>query len=471
MTMQFTVHDNTNVVDKYFTQAQVLLLEPDNSQALVSQFSHLSDEGDLANHREYLYLAARAYRLAPTDIRAMFNYGSALSRTGRFAKSAAIYTKCVEEGPPEWRGRSWHHLGITCRAMSQNAMALQCYDKAIAIEPLPGYRKDRALTLMGMGRLQQGFEAFEVRRELAELRWKRNGGDLVAQQKLPMDVVHWQGEDITGKTVVVFHEEGSGDFIHMCRFIPHLRDRGAARILLTGPVPELLELVGDNISIDGIVPLDGPFVSDYVVGSMSVPWRVGIDYATVSGAAYFKAKPAAFPRRGPVNVGLVWRGSAAYGQDMHRSMDFRDLCPLFEVPNVAFYSLQVGPAANEVTQLGFDGFVADLGQFIRSWRKTAGIIAGLDAVVTVDTAVGHLAGALGVPVFIMVTAASDWRWDRTSERTAWYDSARVIRQERQGDWGPVVERVKCKLEAMASGRRQNANADQSRPACPAAARG
>ena len=451
------------LVEKYKAHAQALLLAPDDHLALIDQFAHLSDNGQRGNCHDYLYLAKRAYNLAPDNINALFNYATGCQRAGHFAEAAALYKRGTEICPENWKARCWHHLGVAYRALGKNNHAISAYDRAIAIQPYASYRKDRALAKMAAGRLQEGFEEFEVRRELAEIKFAKNGGKLVAQQKLPMDVVHWAGEPLTGKTVVVFHEEGTGDFIQFCRFIPLLRQNlGAAKIMLTGPVPSLLDLVAENIDVDGIVPLDGPFESDYVTGSMTVPWRIWISSDIINGMAYFKAQCAPFPRRARINVGLVWRGNPEYGMDVHRSMAFRELCPLFEVPNVAFYSLQVGPAGREITNLGFDGFVADLAPFAKSWPKTARLIANLDAVVTVDTAVAHLAGALGVPAYVMVTNACDWRWLRNSESTPWYDSVRIIRQEKQDDWRPVIERVKRKLQDMARGRRQDTSSDSRR---------
>ena len=117
--------------------------------------------------------------------------------------------------------------------------------------------------------------------------------------------------------------------------------------------------------------------------------------------------------------------------------------PLFEIPDVAFYSLQVGEGAKEITTLGFDGFIGDLAPFAKNWRATAKLIKRLDAIVTVDTAVAHLAGALGVPVFILVTQACDWRWEREpAKHTIWYDSATCVRQNRHGDWGTPVSLTK-----------------------------
>jgi len=137
-------------------------------------------------------------------------------------------------------------------------------------------------------------------------------------------------------------------------------------------------------------------------------------------------------------------------------MAFSELVPLFDVSGAAFYSLQAGPPGLEVTQLGYDGFVANLEPMMQTWTDTARLISAMDLVVTVDTAVAHVAGALGKPVLILVTNASDWRWNRSTERTAWYDSARVIRQKKQDEWGPCIARAREIISGMMGERRQAA---------------
>lgn len=446
----------TDAVERYRANAEALLRNPQDTQNLTNQFSLLSEEGDMAHGKYYFYLAKLAYTNDPTDVVVALNYGSALQRTGNFEEANKVYREALKISPPDHKASLYHLLGISYRSLSQHDKAIEFYEKAIKETGKPSIKKDRAMALLASGKLYDGLKAFECRRELAEERLKQNGGKLVAQQKLPSGVVHWKGEDLTGKSIVVYHEEGSGDFIMFSRFIPLLRERGVSKILLTGPTPDLLDLVSDNIKVEGIVPLEGPFESDYVIGSMSLPWRLGLDYVDVNGKPYMKAAPANIPLRGKLNIGLVWRGNPEYGMDAHRSMEFSEFCPLFDLPGAAFYSLQVGGASNEVTKLGFEGFVADLGSRAKSWRETAKMIMALDVVVTVDTAVAHLAGALGKPVIIMITRASDWRWNRESEHTVWYDSMRVIRQDRQDEWRPCILRVREKLEAMLAERRREA---------------
>jgi tetratricopeptide (TPR) repeat protein len=433
-------------VEKYRASCNRLIRNPDDTEALVSQFANVSEKVEYGKY--YLPLARRAYELAPEQTTALFNYASALHRTGHFESALRLYLKGLPLVDDEWRGRFLHHVALGYRALNQNRKACEYYLKAYEVTGDPAILKDRAIATLAAGDLQEGFRQFEIRKECAARRLKLNGGKLNAQQKLPPDVKFWKGEDLSGKIIVVYHEEGHGDFIQFCRYIPKLRETGVDKILLCGPSRELLELVSDNVAVDGIVPLSGPFECDFVVGSMSVPWRVGIDYGSVSGKPYFTAEPASIPLRGKLNVGLVWRGNSEYGMDAHRSMAFSELCPLFDIPHVAFYSLQKGGAEVEVTALGYDGFVANLEPLATTWRNTARLIMALDAIVTVDTAVAHLAGALGKPVLMMCTNAADWRWNRSNEKTAWYDSVRVIRQSKQDDWAPCIANVRTKLKGM-----------------------
>lgn len=432
--------------EKYRAYANQLIRNPDDPETLINQFAVLSEKKE--NGKYYYYLAKRAYEVAPNEINTAFNYGSACHRTGRFREALRTYQRCLEMDDPEWVAKVTHHIGIAYRALGDNKKAIEWYTKAYELEPHPQILKDRALAYMGDGQLNKGLKEFEVRREVALIKFRENKGELITQQKLPAGVKHWQGEDLNGKSVVVYHEEGAGDFIQFCRFIPRLREIGASKVYLTGPLRDLLECVGDNIAIDGILPLAGPYDSDFVLGSMSLPWRCGVDMRDVRGSSYFKSDAATLPHRGKLNVGLVWRGNAAYLADTQRSMPFTNYAPLFDLPGVAFYSLQVGHPGLEVTDAGFDGFVANLEPFMPNWRGTARIISALDAVVSIDTSVAHLAGAIGKPVFTLVTTNSDWRWDRNSQKSIWYDSMRVIRQRKQDDWSTCIEEVKTKLKEM-----------------------
>ena len=432
--------------EEYRAGVEALLREPDNPQALVEMFALLSDNGKQEHAEAYLTLACRAYLQAPDHPLAAFNYGSGLHRAGHFEEAARMYRRVLEMNEPGWEARTQYHLGLSLRCLGRWDEAIKCYERVLEIEPEPHIRVDHALCTMGSGRLKEGFRLFEARRELAELKAGTGAAGPSTQSRLPVGVKHWKGESLEGKTITVYQEEGIGDFFMVCRWLPRLRRLGASKVYLTGRAPDVLEFISDQMEIDGIVPLRGPIETDYVVGSATVPWRTDVEFSDVGGRPYFHAEPAKIPKRGKTNVGLVWRGNPLYSKDQIRSMPFKNYAPLFDIPGVAFYSLQVGESIKEMTDIGFDGFVADLSPFIKDWRSTASLVAALDIVVTVDTAVGHLAGAMGKPVYILVTNACDWRWPLNTERTCWYDSARIIRQPKQDQWAPCVMRVRSELE-------------------------
>jgi tetratricopeptide (TPR) repeat protein len=449
----------TDDVVKYKTFAAGLLRNPDDPDILINQFAHLFNTANRAHIRQRMALAKRAFRIDPTKYTVAFNYGTALSAIGQYLEAIQIFKWCVAHAPDEfWLTQACHHLGISFCSNGNDAEAIEWFRKALAHKEDPEIRKDLALRLLASGKLNEGLREFECRTACTEAGIKTNPQKAVGWLPEQVWKKHWRGEDLTGKTIAVYHEDGIGDFIMICRFIPLLRQFNPAKILLTGQIPDLLELVADNIAVDGIVPLED-FDCDYVTGSMSVPWRCGVEYEHVNGKPYFSAQPATFPRRGLLNVGLVWRGNPGYQRNSHRSMDFVNYCPLLEIPNVAFYSLQIGDAGKEITAAGYDGFIGDLAPFARNWRATARLIANLDVIVTVDTACAHLAGALGVPAFVLVTKACDWRWNRNSAHTVWYDSLRIIRQYKQDDWEPCVQIAKMKLEDMVDERRQVAGSD------------
>jgi hypothetical protein len=438
------------LINRYRAQAQRLLRNPDDAKALIEQFALLSDNGDKDAAECYLALAERAYLIDGNDIQVKFNYASALERCGQHHAAFVLYRECTNCEDEVWRASALHHAGITARALGRLNEAIEYYDRAIALNDNPLYRRDRALAIMASGRYREGMREFEVRKELALKRSK--GPNPPVQCRLPDNAVHWNGEALSGLGIVVYHEEGSGDFIQFCRYIPRLREQGARRVLLTGPVPDLLEFIAPQIGADGIVPLAEAGCADYVVGSMSVPWRVD-PLDPIDGSPYLSAEAAELPKRGDISVGLVWRGNPAFTRDHLRSMRLRDLAPLLAVPGAAFYSLQ-RDGSESIAQLGLDGVICDLSPHLYTWADTARYIAALDIVVSVDTAIAHLAGAMGIPVILLLPEVCDWRWARHRDRTDWYRSMITLRQPRHGDWRSCISRARAHIVERINERRQ-----------------
>ncbi len=362
---------------QYQAQAARLLRSPDDAAALVEQFALLARRGEHTDAQ--LALAARAAALAPADFVAMFDYGSALMRASRYRESLDVFRRCLALAKGDDAATAMHHIGMAHHDLGNFCKAIAWYDQAIALVPEDReLRRSRGIARLCSGRLAEGLFDFEIT-------WQEPAEKPIARSGIP----RWRGEPLDGKTIIVSHEQGFGDTIQFCRFLPRLKPR---RVVFSGP-PELTA-------------------------------------------------------RGKIKVGLVWRGSPGYRQDAVRSMRLADLCPLFELPGTAFYSLQVGPAGREISALGLDGFIADLTALIKDWRDTARAVMAMDVVVSVDTAVAHLAGALGKPVFLLLPFSCCWRWMRSRDDTPWYRSTRLYRQTVPNQWSGPVARVRSKLARM-----------------------
>jgi len=416
----------------YKTNAAQLLRNPDDAQALVNQFSLLAQNTSVAVP-PHLALMRRAVSLAPSRYEAAHNLGSALMRAGQYKESLDVFTKALDLAPGSHKPEALHHVGMAWHDLGEFNEAIAWYDRAIEADPNDvELRQSRAIATLASGDLSGLFD-FEVR-------WHKPARKPIASSGIP----RWQGEDLTGKTLIVAHEQGYGDSIHFCRIIPQLK---AKRVVLSGPV-ELTGLVADNFKVDAVIDETGPFDADYYASPMSAFGAMGIQYDQVCGQPYINAHKLNLPERGKLKVGLAWKGSPGYAQDANRSMTLETLAPLFEVPGLAFYSLQVGEFAKDVAKLGLSGFIADLTPLIGDWRDTARAVAAMDVVVTVCTATAHLAAAMGKPTFIMIPFSPCWRWMRGRDTTPWYDSVRLFRQQVPGEWPYPVANVASKLREM-----------------------
>jgi hypothetical protein len=261
----------------------------------------------------------------------------------------------------------------------------------------------------------------------------------------------WDGvEDIRDKSLLVVHEQGYGDTIQMLRFVPYLTAASSRLILVVQP--ELLDFVSHNV--DGAVQVccrerNIPPPSDRHVRVMSLPFLCGELPSFVPLKATIASTKPQQPL--PLQVGICWSGSSSYPKDAQRSISLNALEPLCRVADIQFHSLQVGPRASDLHEWTN---LEPLHSPVTSFADTANFISErLDCVVTVDTAVAHLAGNLGIPTFVLLAAAASWRWE-LGDQTPWYPSIRLFRQQRQGEWKDVVEKISACLSLLAAAHRQ-----------------
>ena len=244
-------------------------------------------------------------------------------------------------------------------------------------------------------------------------------------------------------------EQGYGDVFQFCRYVPLLAARGAKVVLEV--VPDIYRLMSSLAGVDQLLILGNPPpLFDVVSPLLSVPLWFGTTLDTVpadvpylsADARLTESFAAAHYSNDPDRkVGLVWAGRPTHRNNYNRSISLTALAPLADIPGISFYGLQTGDAAKEISAEANAFPIVDLAPFLPDFSATAAAITGLDLIITVDTAVAHLAGAMGKPVWILLPMVPDWRWQLHREDSPWYPTTQLFRQSKIGDWAEVIERV------------------------------
>ncbi|HWE46668.1 MAG TPA: tetratricopeptide repeat protein [Caulobacteraceae bacterium] len=303
-----------------------------------------------------------------------------------------------------------------------------------ALERDPAHDEARwalTLSLLRQGDYARGWPLY------AQCEWEGPAKARFAEQ---LDAPMWRGEPVEGRTLLVCASEGLGDTLQFSRFLKPLADLGAKPMLACdGKLVALLQqLPGAVIDRDEPVP---PY--DLWVEQMSLPWLLRTTLETLPAPEKLVADPArveAWRAHLPAGrkFGIVWSGNPAHPNDARRSMRTEEIAPLLTVPGWTPVSLQVGARSGEIATLfGLPDHAPALADF----EATAALIENLDLVIAVDTAVAHLAGAMGKPVWVMLSATAEWRWLAGRSDTPWYPTMRTVRQSRLGDWSDVVSEV------------------------------
>jgi len=272
----------------------------------------------------------------------------------------------------------------------------------------------------------------------------------------------WQGESLAGKRLLVHCEQGLGDTIQFVRYLSRLQAMQPSKLTFVSQ-PRLRSFLEDNLQgVTVIGKITSTTEADITIPLLSLPYKLHSRALRLPmGDPYLEAAPEAVADwRGrlakraraadDLKVGLAWAGSPTHKNDANRSIAFEEFLPLLDVPGVSFYSLQIGLKAGEVGKAG--GRVVDLQGEVDNWPATAAAIVALDLVISVDTSIIHLTGALGRPAWLLLSQVPDWRWGLSGERTDWYPSLRLFRQASRRDWAGTVAAVKRALASEAATR-------------------
>jgi Flp pilus assembly protein TadD len=416
---------------------RALALRPDRIESRIGLGVVLRDQGRLA---EAVASYERALALAPDHPETRHNLGVALVDLGRPEEAIAQYKRALAIQPE--RAETHGNLGIAFERQGRHAKALTCYERALALKPDHAEAHfDRGRALLLTGQFDEGWREYEWR--FAVARYDRN-----------FDRPLWPGEPLAGRTILIHAEQGFGDTLQFVRYVPKVAERGG-QVLLEVPEP-LVRLVGTVAGVSQVVVAGDPLPSfDCHCPLLSLPRVFETKLATIPDTVPYLSTPqtasADWAERiaaaTGLKVGVVWAGSVVGAID-RRPIDLRLLQPLWEVADINWFSLQVGDQSGDLSWL--DGVrIADLAPWLTDFAETAAAIDCLDLVITIDTAVAHLAGALGRRTWIMLPYAADWRWLRNRSDTPWYPTARLFRQRTAGDWPEVAREVAAALAQLA----------------------
>ena len=386
----------------------------------------------------------RTLELNPDHAEARSNLGSTLLELGRVDEAIVEYERGVAARPNS--AHAHYNLGLARQEQGRPAEAITCYRQAIALKPdYADAYWNGALQHLALGEYPAGWNQYEWR-------WRRQG--YPAQRFAERQ---WDGGNLTGRTILLSAEQGFGDTFQFIRYAALVKKKGGTVIVECQP--ELKQALAYTAGIDRLVGQGEAVPFDRHAAMLSLPRLLGTDIGSIpADIPYIRPDPMlatvwrAQIAKGPgLNAGLVWRGNPNNSADRKRSMTAEQVAPLCTVPGIGWFSLQVDASPAEIAALSRDGKVRDCGPQLTDWADTAALISRLDLVVTVDTAVAHLAGALGKPVWVMLATAPHWSWLREQADSPWYPTARLFRQNRQGDWGSVLRAVGQALRATAKG--------------------
>ncbi|MGD0058523.1 MAG: tetratricopeptide repeat-containing glycosyltransferase family protein [Verrucomicrobiia bacterium] len=392
--------------------------------------------GDVASAAEAF---ATALQRNPAYLNAYYGLGNACYKLRDFERAASIYRQALALNPQDYE--IWNNLGQALNALFRTEEALAAYERALEIQPEYGLaRSNYALVLLTLGRLPEGFREYEWR-------WRKT-------PPRPYPQPLWSGQSIPGKTLLVCAEQGFGDVIQFARFTHEARAR-AGQVILECQAP-LKRLFEHARCADTVIAVgDSPPPFDYYVPVMSLPLILGTTLETIPGDPWLVAPvaeplPAVPP--GHVKVGLAWAGNSTHHNDARRSIPFTELGPILAKTGITFFSLQVPVRAEDEPHVRATPNLVSLTARLRDFYDTADCVGQMDLILSVDTAVAHLAGALGKPVWTLLPDPADWRWLLLRTDSPWYPTMRLFRQSPCGQWQPVIAGVAEELRRWVATR-------------------
>lgn len=405
-----------------------------NLGTLLTKLGRFDEAVDALNH---------AVGLQPNLAQLHANLSNALRESWKLDDAVAAAKRALELNPE--LAEVYSGLGAALLSLGRFVEAADACRAAIQRKnDLPGAHLTLGLAELVQGNLERGWPEYE---------WRMRHVDLLPPRQTSFPV--WDGNRLDGKTIVLFSEQGFGDAIQFARYVPMVAALGG-RVILECPAA-VLPLFRGFPGVDQLVAWGMPLPAcDVQCALASLPGRFKTTVQSIPAAIPYLAadeniaaswRKRIEPSKDILQVGLAWAGRPENRNDRNRSIQLENLAQLGGVADVQFHSLQT----NRTTTPPFA--MSDWSELLKDFGETAGLIANLDLVISVDTAVAHLAGAMGKPVWVLLPFPPDWRWLLDRADSPWYPTMRLFRQKERGDWGPVIQGVaKALLNAKASGK-------------------
>jgi tetratricopeptide (TPR) repeat protein len=437
---------------------------------------------DIGRFADSLPFYREALRLSSNDPAVLINYGDAMRLLGRFDDAEGAYRDALAHNPtnadahlklaelygmthrfdqaveilrgllatdPGMKGYVSHKLAVAALWHGDFAKALDYYDEALELLPDKiDLRLGHAFHLLRLGRFEEGWRESEARTRYA--RWVNEMYTFKFAQP------RWDGAPLEGRTILVYAEQGFGDKIQFCRYLPLVTERGGKVLFYCDE--ELLRLFRRLNGIERVEPFNDKIFQerfDVHIPLMSLPYLFDTRLENIPAKIpYLAADPDAVARwrermdQKRLNVGLVWSGWPAHRQNYWRSIPARDLAALAEAGPVTFYALQKDASAAGIEEIAPLLDIRDISADLHDFDDTAAVISNLDLVISVDTAVAHLAGALGRPTWTLLHCPPDWRWLTDRDDSPWYPTMRLFRREPAEEWPAVLKRVVSALTLL-----------------------
>lgn len=408
---------------------------------------------------------ARVIELAPKDPNSYTKLASSyFTNQERYEDAMELFDRALKIDPKH--PLTLNNIGATMYDHGETKTSLQYFKDALALKP--DYRTAQHNLALGQllaGDLREGWANHESRLDVKE---RRHVYKLIHQ--LFELIPKWDGKSsLKDKYILLMHEQGFGDSIQFVRYVRTLLEQGArVAIHVKDPLAKLFRSVSDQVTLvrekDPLPKCDTAYVL------MSLPHALGTDGVEDIPAYpyYLSADPADVKRwaekidllaknKTDLRVGFVWAGNPEHGNDRKRSIPLETFAPLFNTPGVQFFSIQKGLASTELEKLPKTLPVFNIGDEFNDFADTAAAMANLDLIISVDTSVVHLAGALGRPTWTLLAQTPDWRWLNDREDSPWYPSMRLFRQKDRGDWLAVIAKVSAELQILSEEKKKISN--------------